>query len=326
MNGYKEDYDKRAHITHEEKYMSLLFRAAGTFKCIPRAPIISIVLMLALLTGAQAEEDSATASHRIPDIRIDHAVVSLSPERFEALSAYLKEKFSPATWFENTSSGKGALFTNSNRVYAEIWNYGGPGINGPSMIGDQVAFGSSDEQEGLGRAQDFYGHEGLDYANMGAAGLKTVGSEFASGHPLGGTFFCAYGGLMDFEQPPSGLEALEQFDLALPARRMNEADSYRAFGFEEQVLEDGLLFTDTFGASVKLTEMPNQEVLSFGSLALRFKLAEPLSETRIEEIGEPNLNLKAVHHGDTFWLVFRPDLFDVEASIAEVGASVMESQ
>ncbi|MEM1452279.1 MAG: hypothetical protein AAGI22_24445 [Planctomycetota bacterium] len=253
--------------------------------------------------------ESAAESFVLPDVRVDHVLVSLSPARFEALSEFLAMEFGEPTWNPLPDRGKGFLGTRTNEVYIEFWDDGGPGINGP--VGNMVAVSGSDTALARRRAQDYYGFEGIDYTELGAPGLFTVGSEFAAGHPVGGVFYVEYGDGPPRDVGEVGLEALREVVLALPAHRMDEADTYRAFGFTERAIDGGGAFTDTNGIDVRLPEVPSADMLGHGPYALRFGLVDPVDERTEVPIGDESLGLLAVFDGSDLWLVFRPDRFEV---------------
>ena len=256
-----------------------------------------------------ASDQGAADGHLLPDVRVDHVLVSLSPARFEALSEFLAMQFGEPTWNPLPDRGKGFLGTRTNEVYIEFWDDGGPGINGP--VGNMVAVSGSDTALARRRAQDYYGFEGIDYTEIGAPGLFTVGSEFAAGHPVGGVFYVEYGDGPPRDVGDIALESLVEVVLAMPAHRMGEADTYRAFGFTERAIDGGIAFTDTNGVDVRLPEVPSVDMLGHGPYALRFGLVDPVDERTEVPIGDESLGLVAVFDGSDLWLVFRPDRFEV---------------
>ena len=60
-----------------------------------------------------------------------------------------------------------------------------------------------------------------------------------AGHPVGGTFFVSYGEVAPSPNENSPLAALVSVVTAMPQYRMDEADTYRAFGFSDRSLDEG---------------------------------------------------------------------------------------
>lgn len=257
--------------------------------------------------GAPEEAASSVGQFALKDVRVDHVLISVSPGRYAAMSDFLAREFGES-WIPRDEEGKGFILARDDPTYIELWDFGGPGVNGP--IGNQVAISGSNEEEGIRKARSVYGHEGMHWGEHGAPNLFTVGSEFIAGHPLGGTFFVSYG-----PSPPSTQNAsspvasLLEVVMALPTYRMGESTTYRALGFSERPIEGGIELTDSEGLTVHLIERPNADFMSFGPWALRFRIPEPVAEPRQVEI-DASKTLKAVYQSQELWLVLRPDLFN----------------
>lgn len=268
-----------------------------------------VALAFVLIPGT-SHSDSARATHPLPDVRVDHVVMSLSPERFERLSDFLLERFGEPTWFLREDAGKGSLGMNTQRQYVEIWDFGGPGIGGP--VGNSIAIGSSDEERGKQLAIDYYGYAGVDYSEVRTTStLFTVGSDFEGGYLRGGTFYVAYGP-GERRWPPNRIRSLDRVVLGIPAHRIDEANAYRAFGFEERSRSEELIFTDTYGVDVHLIPVPNVRMLDFGYRALEFTLEEPVEEREEHILSASEPGMEAILEGSRFRLILRPDLIDTD--------------
>ena len=258
------------------------------------------------LPGAALGQDTADVA--LKDVRADHVIVSLSAPLFADLGAFLQGEFLES-WSPRPEQGKGFIYPRGGGAFVEIWDLGAEGLAAHFPVGYQVGLSSSDFEDGKRKAIAHYGNDGLKWGPF----LFTVGSNYAAGDPLGGTFFVSYGG--NNPAPPltrGAVSALTNLVTFMPQFRMHELRTYEAFGFSSREFKGGAEVEDAAGLRICLLERPSQDIFNFGHVALKFRLVQPTAERREVPIGHSN-TMKAVFDGADVWLVLRAGLFDPAA-------------
>lgn len=261
--------------------------------------LLIIAAALALSTPASASDNARSDAI---DGLVDHVLVSLPSDHFEALSDSLSEHL-VGGWFAQPDQGKGFIVTQDSVGYIEFWDAGRAVFNWP--LGSQVAITTPDIERGRELAESFYDTPGRSWAQAGAPQLVTVcPGDMAD--PLGGTFFVSYGPDMQSPtNPGSPLTTLEEIVTVIPDTRLSNNEAYTAFGFTEEQTEDGAVYTDSQGTRARIIGRDFFEIALPGHALLRFRLAEPVSERRVEQIVDGSLAL--IYEDHSLTLVLSPD-------------------
>lgn len=262
------------------------------------AALLSLATLMSASAPAPAEEPAAEPIRGI----VDHVLVSLPSAHFAALDAHLTEHLQGG-WFGLPEQGKGFIVTQDRFGYVEIWDAGRAVFNWP--LGSQIAITTEDTDRGRAVAEAHYATPGRTWDAAGMADLLTVcPGDMAD--PLGGTFFVAYGpGVPLPVNPASPITTLEEVVTVIPDTRTANNEAYRVFGFAEEKVGDGVVFTGAKGTRARVIPRDFFEITLPGHALLTFRLAEPVAEKRVESIVEGSI--MAIHDGDTMTIVLSPD-------------------
>jgi len=265
--------------------------------------LLACLCLSPYLPGAALAQ--GTADVALKDVRADHVIVSLSTPLFADLSAFLQAEFLE-NWSPRPEQGKGFIYPGGGGTFVELWDLGAEGLSAHFPVGYQVAVSSTDFEDGKRKATAYYGNEGLKWGPV----LFTVGSNYAAGDPLGGTFFVSYGGVKPTPTVTrSAVSALTNLVTIMAQFRMHELRTYEAFGFSSREFRGGAEVEDAAGLRICLLARPSDDIFNFGHVALKFRLEHPAAERREVSIGDSKM-LKAVFDGADVWLLLRADLFD----------------
>jgi len=277
----------------------------NTFKALTICGAVSILSGPSVFAAQQPRDVT------LEGVRLDHVIVSLPSPLFDDLSQFLGADFGTG-WMPVPTQDKGFILSGEAGPYVELLNTSRtsmPLFNYP--VGYQIAITSTNTEDAKRRAVEYFGHAGRTY---GRSGLFTVGVNYAYGDPLGGTFFVSYGEI----RPPMGVDGSPVASLVavvstMAEFRMDESQTYEAFGFSARPVPGGVEVKDSAGVRVCMLEMSNDDFFSLGHVALQFRLMEPVSERREVLIGDSGV-MKAVFDSGYLWLLLRTDLFDPYAS------------